>query len=182
MGAWYGFSALFMQYLESGCGMKYADAAHYILIVPFISLTVVCINIWLSVYYDTVSIALLVCSFACSLFLWISGLYVDKGIGMAIFGILVISISGGFINVAIDSFLTRMNPGMSSIGTAVSMSVKAISCLIFPLVNGILIGNTATPKSISKCCMFMAVPCTIGFILIVIFVLYKPKKEESNFF
>lgn len=28
MGSWFGFSALFMQYLEAGCGLNYPDAAH----------------------------------------------------------------------------------------------------------------------------------------------------------
>ena len=182
MGAWFGFSALFMQYLEAGCGMGYSEAAHYILVVPFVSLFVVCMNIVVNKRWDTLEPALLICSFAVSVFLWVSGFYVEKGTGMAIFGIVVISISGGYFNVCIDTFLSRMNPGMSSVGTAISMSVKGVSCLIFPLVNGLLLGQNATKESIAKCCMFMAVPCTVGFLLIVGFIMIKPKPTTGKIF
>lgn len=122
--------------------------------------------------------ALLICSFAVSIFLWVSGLYEDKGIHMAIFGITVISISGGYFNVCLDTFLARMNPGMASVGTAISMSVKAVSCLIFPMVNGMILGQQATKESIASCCMFMACPCTIGALLLVWFVMLgEPEKK-----
>jgi hypothetical protein len=182
MGAWFGFSALFMQYLEAGCGMGYEQAAHYILVVPFVSLSVVCLNIVVNKHCDTLEPALLICSFAVSVFLWVSGFYVEKGTGMAIFAIIVISISGGYFNVCIDTFLSRMNPGMSSVGTAISMSVKGVSCLIFPLVNGLILGQNATKESIAKCCMFMAVPCSIGFLLIVGFIMIKPKPTTGKNF
>ena len=48
MGAWFGFSAMFMQYLEAGCGMKYDDAALLIIVNPFIALMVVFMNIFIN--------------------------------------------------------------------------------------------------------------------------------------
>lgn len=182
MGAWFGFSAMFMQYLEAGCGMKYDDAALLIIVNPFIALMVVFMNIFINRRCDTLNYALFGCAFMVSTFLWISGFYVDKGMGMAYFAIIAISISGGYFNVCIDSFLAKfIDSDMAAVGTGISMSVKGVSCLLFPMVNGFLMGNTATKESVANCCLFMAVPSTLGFFLICYFMTLKaPKKEEPK--
>lgn len=99
MGSWFGFSALFMQYLQAGCGIAYPTAALLLLFVPFISLTVVIMNMFISRYCEYLNSALLANSFNLSLFLWLSAFVTDKGLGFAIYGILVIAISGGYFNV-----------------------------------------------------------------------------------
>lgn len=104
MGAWFGFSAIFMQYLQAGCQLPYATAANLLLIVPFISMSIVLMNMFVTRYCDYLNKALLVVCFIVSLFLWISGFVVDKGMGMAVFALICIAISGGYYNVCIDTF------------------------------------------------------------------------------
>jgi len=181
MGAWFGFSAMFMQYLEAACHMEFRNAALLIVINPFIALTVVFTNTFVNRKWDILNEALFGCALMVSIFLWISGLVVEKGMGMAIFGIVAISISGGFFNVIIDSKLaTTIDPDLTSVGTGISMSMKGISCLIFPFVNGMFMGQTATPQSIANCCLFMAIPCTIGFVLICWYIWIDKKQEWAN--
>lgn len=50
------------------------------------------------------------------------------------------------------------------------MSVKGVSCIIFPIVNGALMGENATGEAISKVCMFLAIPSTIGFFFVILFL------------
>jgi len=51
---------------------------------------------------------------------------------------------------------------MASIGSALSMSVKGVACIIFPIVNGFIMGAQADQQSMSSCCLFMAVPSSVG--------------------
>jgi len=181
MGSWFGFSAMFMQYLEAGCGMKYNDAALLIIVNPFIAMCVVFFNIFINRRCNTLNYALFGCALMVSIFLWTSAFVVDKGMGMAYFAIIAISISGGYFNVCIDSFLAKfIDPDMAAVGTGISMSVKGISCLIFPMINGLLMGTNATQESIASCCMFMAVPSTLGFLLICYFMRLQPSKPKAG--
>jgi len=50
------------------------------------------------------------------------------------------------------------------------MSVKGVSCIIFPIVNGFIMGENATAADISKVCMFLAIPSTIGFLFVILFL------------
>lgn len=65
-------------------------------------------------------------------------------------------------------------------GTAFSMSVKGISCVIFPFVNGIIMGQEAGPIEICKVCLFMAFPCTLGFFLIIFFCISSMKSKSQK--
>jgi len=136
LGAWFGFSAIFMQYLQSGCGLTYATSALLMILVPFISLSVVTMNMILTRYITSQSYlnyALLGNAGLVSVFLWISGFYVQKGMDMAIFGIVAIAVSGGYFNVCIDTFNTKALPKkVASIGSAISMSAKGVACICFP--------------------------------------------------
>jgi len=89
LGAWFGFSAIFMQYLESGCNMDYKVASLVLICMPFLSLTIVIMNMVLTRYIKSknyLNYSLLVISGIVSTFLWTSGFVVEKGWGMAIFG------------------------------------------------------------------------------------------------
>ena len=50
LGAWFGFSAIFMQFLQNGCGMDYKMASLLIIFVPFLSLSIVLMNMVLTRY------------------------------------------------------------------------------------------------------------------------------------
>jgi len=85
LGAWFGFSAMFMQYLVAGCGLEYHLAASMMIFVPLVSLLLVVANTFITRYVDYLTEALLFCTVLVTAFLWLSGLYVEKGFGMAIF-------------------------------------------------------------------------------------------------
>lgn len=122
-------------------------------------------NTFITRYVDYLTEALLFCTCLVTAFLWVSALNVDKGMGMAVFGLIAISISGGYYNLCIDGFLTKNLPkDMASIGSALSMSIKGVACIIFPIVNGFIMGAKADQASMSSCCMFMAVPSSVGCI------------------
>ena len=107
--------------------------------------------------------ALLFNSCLVSTFLWVSAFYVDKGTDMVIFALITISVSGGYYNWCVDVWNTNNIPkDLSSVGSALSMSVKGIACIIFPIVNGSIMGAKATQETISDCCMFLAIPSSIG--------------------
>lgn len=72
-----------------------------------------------------------------------------------------------------------MNAKVSSIGSAISMSVKGISCVVFPLINGMIMGAESNQQTIASCCMFMAVPSTCGFVLIIFFLAKNMKKKSG---
>jgi hypothetical protein len=163
LGAWFGFSAMFMQYLVAGCLMEYKNAAQLLVFVPFISLLVVVVNTFVTRYFDYLTEALLFCTCLVSAFLWVSGLYVEKGTGMVVFALVAMSLSGGWYNLCIDSYLTKSLPrDMASIGSALSITVKGVACILFPIINGAIMGAKATQETMASCCLFMAVPSTIG--------------------
>jgi len=181
LGAWFGFSAIFMQYLEVGCGLDYKTAALILCLNPLLSLTIVTVNMFVTKYVRSkhyLNYAMLVVAFLNTLFLWVSAYMPEKDMSVAIFAIVIMSIGGGYYNVCIDTLNTKALPAnLVSIGGAISMSVKGIACIIFPLINGAIMGKSADANDIASCCKFLAIPCTLGFIFVFFFI-WDIRKED----
>jgi len=80
-----------------------------------------------------------------------------------------------------------MSKQVSSIGSSVNMVFKAIAYIIFPILNGAIMGVKAHELQINICCIYMAIVHSLGFVAFAIsFRLNlndqrkKEKEEKEN--
>jgi MFS family permease len=152
-GTYSSLLAIFIEYLFTSCGLSYQESVYYVIAVPFLALVFLIINGFLSRHYDYVTSALCVLPMSMAAFLWLSAFLPEKGIWMAVFGTITLSLSSGLVSPIIDGILARLMPkDVAGFGASLNMTTTGLASMVMPLVNGYILGDTATKDNLEDCC------------------------------
>jgi MFS family permease len=152
-GTYTSLLAIFIEYLFTGCGLSYQESVYFVIAIPFLALVFLTINGFLSRHYDYVTSALCVLPMSMAAFLWLSAFLPEKGIWMAVFGTITLSLASGLVNPIIDGTLARIMPkDVAGFGASLNMTTTGLASMVMPLVNGQILGDTATKENLKDCC------------------------------
>jgi MFS family permease len=156
---------IFIDYLYTGCGLSYQESVYFVMAIQFGGLLFLTINGFLSRHYDYVTPVLCVVPMVMAAFLWLSAFMLEKGIWMAVFGTISISLMNGLVAPIVDGFLAQIMPkDVAGFGASLSMFTLGFAVTLGPAVNGWILGHTATKQNLSDCCLFLAVAVSIGIV------------------
>jgi MFS family permease len=152
-GTYTSLLAIFIEFLFIGCRLSYQESVYFVIAVPFLALVILTINGFISMHYDYVTSALCVLPMSMAAFLWLSAFLPEKGIWMAVFGTITLSLASGLVNPIIDGILARIMPkDVAGFGASLNMTTTGLTSMVMPLVNGQILGDTATKENLADCC------------------------------
>lgn len=180
-GTYTSVLAIFSEYLFTGCGVSYQESIYFVIAVPFLGLVFLTINGFLSRHYDYVTTILCVLPMFMAAFLWLSAFLPEKGIWMAVFGTITLSLASGLVNPIIDGFLAQIMPkDIAGFGASLNMTTMGIASMLMPAVNGWILGDTATKENLADCCYFLAVVVSIGIVFTWLLAVEMKREEQRK--
>lgn len=180
-GTYTSVLAIYSDYLFTGCGMSHQESVYFIIAIPMLGLVFVTINGFLSRHYDYVTSVLCVLPMSMAAFLWLSAFLPEKGIWMAVFGTITISLASGLVSPIIDGFLARIMPkNVAGFGASLNMTTMGLVSTVMPAVNGWILGDTATKENLSHCCYFLAVVVSIGMVFTWLLAVEMRREEQRK--
>ena len=178
------FSSMAERYQEVGCKISYSDTKDIQALGSFFSILAVFLSAWLIRYYTT-EIELL---FYSTVMLFVLNLSVPfiQGEGYLYASIMNAAFwifDGQFIATFYSQLIKSLTVKQVSIGVFVSTFIMNVGWVLYPIVNGALMGELATKATIIHVLIFMTVIALCGMVcaFCLVFLERKETKNEISF-